>query len=75
MNDGQLLFKSGSCRRLKSFQLAQLCFDITVRFVELYFRPSPELLIKWSGGTFRRAEYCRRFGRIGNWQANRIEVD
>ncbi len=32
----QLLLKSGGYRNLKSFQLAQLCFDITVRFVELY---------------------------------------
>ena len=39
MNDGQLLFKSGGFRRLKSFQLAQLCFDITVRFVDLYIPP------------------------------------
>ena len=34
--NGQLLFQSGGFRKLKSFQLAQLCFDITVRFVELY---------------------------------------
>ena len=33
---GQLLFQSGGYRKLKSFQLAQVCFDITVRFVELY---------------------------------------
>ena len=33
---GHLLFQSGGYRTLKSFQLAQLCFDITVRFVELY---------------------------------------
>ena len=33
---GDLLLPSGGDRRLKSFQLAQLCFDITVRFVELY---------------------------------------
>ena len=32
----QLLLKSGGYRNLKSFQLAQLCVDITVRFVELY---------------------------------------
>ena len=32
--NGQLLFQSGGFRKLKSFQLAQLCFDITVRFVE-----------------------------------------
>ena len=32
----QLLFPHGGYRKLKSFQLAQLCFDITVRFVELY---------------------------------------
>ena len=37
--NGQLLFKSGGYRQLKSFQLAQLCFDITVRFVELYIPP------------------------------------
>ena len=35
-DDRQLLFQSGGYRKLKSFQLAQLCFDITVRFVELY---------------------------------------
>ena len=32
----QLLFPHGGYRKLKSFQLAQLCFDITVRFVKLY---------------------------------------
>ena len=32
----QLLFPHGGYRKLKSFQLAQPCFDITVRFVELY---------------------------------------
>ena len=31
-----VLFKCGGYRNLKSFQLAQLCYDITVRFVELY---------------------------------------
>ena len=36
---GSLLFQSGGFRKLKSFQLAQLCFDITVRFVELYIPP------------------------------------
>ena len=35
-DSGHLLFQSGGYRKLKSFQLAQLCFDITVRFVELY---------------------------------------
>ena len=35
----QLLFPHGGYRKLKSFQLAQLCFDITVRFVELYIPP------------------------------------
>ena len=34
-----LLFPHGGYRKLKSFQLAQLCFDITVRFVELYIPP------------------------------------
>ena len=34
--NGDLLFPSGGYRRLKSFQLAQLIYDITVRFVELY---------------------------------------
>lgn len=37
--NGQLLFKSGGYKKLKSFQLSQLCFDITVRFVELYIPP------------------------------------
>ena len=33
---GDLLLPSGGYRRLKSFQLAQLIYDITIRFVELY---------------------------------------
>ena len=33
---GDLLLPSGGYRSLKSFQLAQLVYDITVRFVELY---------------------------------------
>ena len=32
----KLLLPSGGYRRLKSFQLARLIYDITVRFVELY---------------------------------------
>ncbi|MBQ8753532.1 MAG: hypothetical protein IJZ19_00710 [Lentisphaeria bacterium] len=34
--NGELLLPSGGYRRLKSFQLAQLIYDITVHFVELY---------------------------------------
>ena len=33
---GELLLPHGGYRRLKSFQLAQLIYDITVHFVELY---------------------------------------
>ena len=33
---GDLLLPSGGYRRLKSFQLAQLVYDITVHFVSLY---------------------------------------
>ena len=33
---GDLLLPSGGYRRLKSFQLAQLVYDITVHFVNLY---------------------------------------
>ena len=33
---GQLLLPSGGYRNLKSFQLARLIYDITVRFVDLY---------------------------------------
>ncbi|MBR2365427.1 MAG: four helix bundle suffix domain-containing protein [Lentisphaeria bacterium] len=33
---GDLLLPSGGYRRLKSFQLAQLIYDITVHFVKLY---------------------------------------
>ena len=35
-NNGDLLLPSGGYRRLKSFQLAQLIYDITVHFVKLY---------------------------------------
>ena len=34
--NGDLLLPSGGYRRLKSFQLAQLIYDITVHFVKLY---------------------------------------
>ena len=34
--NGELLLPSGGYQWLKSFQLAQLIYDITVRFVELY---------------------------------------
>ena len=42
--NGQLLFQSGGFRKLKSFQLAQLCFDITVRFVELYILKNSRMI-------------------------------
>ena len=35
-DDNRLLRNSGGYRKLKSFQIAQLIYDITVRFVELY---------------------------------------
>lgn len=35
-NHSRLLFPSGGYRRLKSFQLARLAYDITVHFVKLY---------------------------------------
>ena len=33
---GELLLPNGGYRRLKSFQLARLIYDITVHFVEMY---------------------------------------
>ncbi|MDH4028101.1 MAG: four helix bundle suffix domain-containing protein [Nitrospirota bacterium] len=35
-NSGELIPKHGGYRRLKSFQIAQLVYDVTVRFCELY---------------------------------------
>ena len=32
----RLLFRSGGYRNLKSFRLARVCYNVTVRFVELY---------------------------------------
>jgi hypothetical protein len=34
--DELLIPKYGGCRKLKSFQVAQLVFDITVRFCDCY---------------------------------------
>ncbi len=34
-----LLLPSGGYTRLKSFQLARLVYDVTIRFVELYITP------------------------------------
>ena len=36
----QLLFRSGGYRNLKSFRLARVCYNVTVRFVELYIPAS-----------------------------------
>ena len=36
MDDEPLLPKHGGYRKLKSFQLAQLCYDVTVRFCDRY---------------------------------------
>ena len=35
-NESQLLLPSGGYRRLKSFQLARVVYDVTMRFVEFY---------------------------------------
>ena len=37
--NGELLLSNGGYRRLKSFQLARLIYDITVHFVGLYIPP------------------------------------
>jgi len=36
MNSGQLIPPHGGYRKLKSFQVAQLAYDVTVRFCDLY---------------------------------------
>ncbi len=38
----KLISKYGGYRKLKSFQLAQLVYDVTVRFVERYIDLSAE---------------------------------
>ena len=56
----KLLFQSGGYRKLKSFQLSQLCFDITVRFVELYIpknsRPQDQMVQAARSGVQNIAE-------------------
>ncbi len=37
--DGSLIPKHGGYRRLKTFQLAEIVYDVTVRFCELYLDP------------------------------------
>ena len=39
MEPEPLIPKHGGYRRLKSFQIAQLCYDVTVRFCERYISP------------------------------------
>jgi four helix bundle suffix protein len=40
MPEGEgLIPKHGGCRKLKSFQVAQLVFDVTVRFCDRYIKP------------------------------------
>lgn len=39
-NDGEeLIPEHGGYRKLKSFQIAQLCYDVTVRFCDRYISP------------------------------------
>ena len=71
----QLLLKSGGYRNLKSFQLAQLCFDITVRFVELYIPKNSRTVDQMVQAARSGVEYCRRFGRGGNQQTHWIKAD
>ena len=35
-SNSEILFASGGFRKLRSFKLARICYDVTVRFVELY---------------------------------------
>ena len=39
MAEDSLIPKHGGYRRLKSFQIAQLCYDVTVRFCDRYISP------------------------------------
>ncbi len=39
MDDAGLIPKHGGYRSLKSFQVAQLCYDVTVRFCDRYIAP------------------------------------
>ena len=38
-NQEPLILKHGGCRKLKSFQMAQLVYDVTVRFCDKYINP------------------------------------
>lgn len=44
---GPLIPKHGGYRKLKSFQIAQLVYDITVRFCDLYVDNSAARVTRW----------------------------
>ena len=76
MTNEPLLFQSGGFRKLKSFQLTQLCFDITVRFVELYIprnsRTQDQMIQAARSGVQNIAESSVASATS---KKNRIEID
>ena len=60
-----LLLPSGGYHKLKSFQLARLIYDITVRFTELYI-PQNSRTVDQIPKHSRRLRRCRDIHKNGN---------
>ena len=69
-----LMPKHGGFRKLKSFQVAQLAFDVTVRFCGRYI-DKRSLTHDQMVQAERRAEHRRGQRRFGNVEKDRVEID
>ena len=70
-----LIPKHGGYRKLKSFQVAQLVYDVTVRFCDRYVGPlQPHARPDGSGRAVRGPEHRRGKPGIGHLEEDRVEA-
>ena len=69
-----LLPKHGGYRKLKSFQVARLIYDLTVRFDPLYRKAQPDPRPDGAGGAVRCSKYRRRQSGLGNLEKDRTQT-
>jgi hypothetical protein len=69
-----LIPKHGGYRKLKSFQVAQLVFDVTVRFCDRYIDKHSRTRDQMVQAAVGRAEYRRRQSSLGNLEKDRTQT-
>ena len=71
----ELIPKHGGYRKLKSFQVARLIYDVTVRFCDRYIDKFSRTRDQMVRGTVGRAEHCRGLAGLGDLEENRTQAD